>query len=224
MEKKRAAEEPESPDKNTRSQYHKKMEKERAAEEAEPGIVAADKNTKSTRGESIASQIRRRNERIRMKQIYARRKLELKIRKQEQSLAKYRQRFHRDKVKSISPRSVAKKELKNANVSPEVKRKLLFNASFVEDVQQSFRTLRSTKQKWSFATSIDFKYTRKYHYLTEVKPLFQFTKMKTADSKKKTEMAHVEDTVKKFYLRDDISTLSPNKSDQIVRKGVKEQK
>jgi len=129
------------------------------------------------------------------------------------------------KMASNSPQSKLNRDLKKVDIPSHVKRKLLFNAAIADDVQNSFIKLWSTTKKRSFAMSVDFKYTKKYNFLTEAKPFLSCKRSSTTDkNERRRRMAFVKEVVTKFYLDDEVSCMSSNTSDQIVRKKVKKQK
>jgi hypothetical protein len=84
--------------------------------------------------------------------------------------------------------------------------------------------------KTLISDNITFKFIKKYSFLENAKPFFPYrsfskTKMGSPEiGKRRKEALKVKEYVTAFYEDDSVSTLSPAKGDQIVRKKVKKQK
>jgi len=120
---------------------------------------------------------RRKRESKRVQHYFKMKKLQDKNENLERKVRKFRKRIQRLQERahmSDSPRSQLNRDLKKYKIPHEVKRKLIFRTSLSVDVEQSYREMKSKKKKCEFMSNIHFKYRKKYHCLSDSKPLFQY--------------------------------------------------
>jgi hypothetical protein len=189
----------------------------------------------STRAESNRKKAKRRAESKRVKQYYLRKKLENRITSLEKIAKKYKVRCFRMKQKMLdsnSPRSTVHRELKKnkENVSPRVRKQLIFGRAVLTDIGNSLTGVRSKKQQKKLSERIKLPHVKKYKFLELSKRYFPFQSFRVYSKKRRAFGAQRRQTmlIKKLaaeYFEDDaVSTLSPSKNDQIVRKKVRKQK
>jgi uncharacterized protein YqgQ len=195
-----------------------------------------DENRESQRAESVRRKSKRRAESKRIKQHYKLKKLEHEKVVLEKKVAKYKMRLSRlkEKVaeKSNSPNSILKRQLRNdhqKNVSPKLKRRLLFSQALQQDLQDSLSCIRSTKEKNVIINHFRFRYVKKYKFLNVAKPFIPIDSLYRSSPKrifgvKRKKIELISREVRKFFEADDVSCLSPSKADMIVRKKVRKQK
>lgn len=158
-----------------------RIAKRKYLEKLKQDSAALEEGTSGTRAASIKRKAKQRAECKRVKHYHMVKKLENRNIKLQRQVSKYKMRYYRLKEKvsneSTSPASILKRQLqknKIGNISPEVKRRLLFGHSVTVDVGRSLLKVRSNKKKHLISTTLHLKYVKKYRFLSIAKPYFPF--------------------------------------------------
>ncbi len=202
---------------------------------AKKAISALKEDFSTCRSNSMKTILKKRaaskrvkNYRLIQKLINQNLKLQKKVNMYKVRCSRLQQKFLHE---SDSSNSVLKRSFKanSAQVSDHVKRQLLFGKSVLADVGESFSKIRSPTMRKTILGNITFKYVTKYNFLSEAKPFFRFRSLHSLSQKrvfgvKRKHMIFVKNYVEKFFQDDEVTTLSPCKGDQIVKRKVKKQK
>lgn len=130
--------------------------------------------------------------------------------------ANQRKKEKESSVKALTPRSKVNKELSGQFISPEVKKKLVFAEAVKEDIAKV--NVKSTQDKVTICKTLPLKYLAKYKMLKDVNTLV-FAKLRkslrtrplTEAYKRATSTVRSNNMTKvhDFFLRDDVSAVSP---------------
>lgn len=125
-----------------------------------------------------------------------------------------------------SSRSEIRRELCRSNISPNLKKNILFTTSVTCNVRDSYSSMKPKKKKRWLADRIQFRYVKKYRFLSSVKPYYMFdqrNRLRGSRGRRK-EIEAVKHVVREYYLNDSVSSSSPNKNYVIVKKQIKKHK
>ncbi len=209
-----------------------RLEKRRYLQKKKEQLTVQDEEKKKQgRAQSMIMAAKRRREQKRVSLYNRVRKLEDKTKSLRQLAAKYKQRWYRLKAlqnESTSPKTTLRKVLRKSRTPPKVRRQLLFTTALLNDVSRSYKEIASVKDKKVFAMSIKFRYVKKYRFLNAAKPYFPFEfsvrNMKSTLGVRRKKMMFVRKVVTKYFEDDEVSSLSPEKKDYIVKKKIRKQK
>ncbi|CAC5379288.1 unnamed protein product [Mytilus coruscus] len=164
------------------------------------------------------------------------RKLSVRLISAEKLNQRYRQRLHRmknkGKLSSESPRSKTNILLKKQNVSPKVRKTLLYHFSLVEGIKQKYRDNKSEKKRQLIRNVVKSNILKKYRFKHFTEKTFSFCrKTKTTEHLEYTRKQHKNKTVTKFLKmvreflqRDENSRCAAGKKETITRNKIKMQK
>ncbi|CAH0562790.1 unnamed protein product [Brassicogethes aeneus] len=172
--------------------------------------------------------IQRRNRESLKKEIkFLRERLLEKDRK----LAKYKKKVQRIKKKQPdSPNKKVTNMLKGQQVTPEVKRSLVFSEAIQQQLKSNFKQNKSHLDKRSFTSTISGDIIKKYRFKcllgssTSRRLLLKNGKNNDLSKKRQNVAQKVKQAVKNFFEKDLISRLCPGKKDTVTFHKVKKQK
>jgi len=103
------------------------------------------------------------------------------------------------------------------NVSPEVRRQLLFGEAVLCDMKQSLSTIRSSKTKQVITDNITFTNLKKYRFVNAIKPFFSYASFRNSQQSDSSEeykkMMMVKECFRAFYKNDDVSSKENQKAE-----------
>ncbi len=175
---------------------------------------------------------RKRRARNKSKYHYVKQKLVLEIIQLKRDVAKFKKRWqrecHRHTPISDSPQSKCAREFKDDQVSPKIRKRLVFAAALENDLKSSYRSLKTNTEKRTFTSTLSLKFSTKYRFVSTCKPFFPYN-MKKINIRaefgvRKRKYHEVRQCVIKFFEREDVSVQAPGKKDVITRCKVQKQK
>lgn len=188
---------------------------------------AASSSTYSSSRVALGERIRRKNRGQLKLQIKV---LKNQLKEAEKKAEKYKKRIHRIKKKSAnkeSPQRNVNKLLRGQNVTPTVKKKLLFSDVMCTQIKENFKKQKTAVEKRHFVASISGHVTKKYHYTSCLGKLSSsrlFRRRKVKENQKQEIQASIKKAVVNFLNKDENSRLCAAKKETITSKIIKKQR
>lgn len=179
-------------------------------------VVVEDKKTR------IGKNKRRKNRRILKDKI---KKLEEQLKIAKRKAEKYKKRAQRlDQTKIDTPTKNVKNLVKNQNVSPQIRKKLLFNEVMIKQMKENFK---DRKKYRAVVTGIAGKIIKKYRMMSTLSKELSYNlkydkRVKNVERKVKLRMT--KKYVTSFLEKDECSRSCPGKKDTVTFKKDKRQK
>lgn len=174
----------------------------------------------------------RRNKKI-MKEL---KELKAKLAKEKRKGEKYKKRYQRMKreAPSVSPQSKVRELVRGQKVRSPIKRALLFHTTLVENIRQKYRNAKTEKERQLIARVTSGSILKKYKLQKYTQKAFGYSKKRNATlsvdlcatiKRKESDAAlEIKRKVRSFYLRDDVSRMTPGCKQTITRQKKKMQK
>jgi hypothetical protein len=159
--------------------------------------------------------------------------LERKLELQNRLMEKYKKAYNRlakQNVNRGTPRSKTKRDLKGSQVTPHVRRTLIFHNSLMSEMRGQFDNAQSLRQKRTLSQVITGKLLRKYRVFNmiqqfggSIKIVRTVNENRVKSRKWNVVTPAVIMQVRDFYVREDNSRSTAGKKETITRAKVKKQ-
>lgn len=147
---------------------------------------------------------------------------------------KYKKRYSRCKTSSSSPRALVNTMLRSQNVTPYVRKTLVFHSALVADIAQSYKASRRERVKQMIARVTCGKLLKKYRLQSLAFSALGFSKKRgklygdadltTFQRKGSSRRAESKACIHTFFLRDDVSRMTTGRKQTITVRKKKMQK
>ncbi|KAI4794712.1 hypothetical protein KUCAC02_031890 [Chaenocephalus aceratus] len=123
-----------------------------------------------------------------------------------------------------SPGAKTREILQGQQVNPPVRKALKFHFAILGALKQKYKALKETKSKQNLAQLLSEKMIKKYRCRTYCKKSIGCAS-RTLRTPKQVQVAKTQkETVRQFYLRDDVSRLTTGKKNTLTLRKVKKQR
>lgn len=128
-----------------------------------------------------------------------------------------------------TPNKIVGDILKGQQVTPEVKRRLIFSEAIQQQLKVNFQEQHTVSEKRNFIANVGGKIIKKYRFkallgLSTSRSLMQKNGRFKMSEKRKSYMIRIRSITEDFFQEDEVSRLCPGKKDTVTFKKVKKQK